>query len=260
MPMLKGKVCLVTGAGNGIGRGIALRFAQEGASVGVLDIQAAACQNVADEIKQVGSQAIALPANVTRADDVSQAVKRLTDAFGLPTVLVHNAAVMPTGTIDQTSETDWDRAYAVNVKGAYLTSREIIPLMRKAGGGSIVLMASITGVNGLPGLAAYSGTKGALISLARAMAIDHARENIRVNSVSPGTIDSPMLHAVVAEAPNPEQTRRAFDEVQPRGRVGTIDEVVNVFVFLASDQASYVSGANVSVDGGMSVKSEQPRL
>ena len=118
----------------------------------------------------------------------------------------------------------------------------------------------ITGVNGLPGLAAYSGTKGALISMARAMAIDHARENIRVNSVSPGTIDSPMLHATVAVSPNPDETRRAFDEVQPRGRVGTIEEVAAVFAFLASDQASYVSGANLSVDGGMSIKSEQPRL
>jgi len=148
----------------------------------------------------------------------------------------------------------------VNVKGAYLTSREVIPHMRQAGGGSIILMASITGTNGLPGLAAYSGTKGALISLARAMAIDYAREGIRVNSVSPGTIDSPLLHSFVAAQQDPEETRRAFDEVQPRGRVGTIEEVANVFLFLASDLSSFVSGANYAVDGGASVKGDQPRI
>jgi meso-butanediol dehydrogenase / (S,S)-butanediol dehydrogenase / diacetyl reductase len=260
MAMLQGKVSLITGGGNGIGRGIALQFAHEGARVGVMEIQPEACQRVADEITQAGGKAVALPADVTGAEDVKRAVEILTKTFGPPTVLVHNAGVMPEGTIDQTSERDWDRVFAVNVKGAYLTCREVVPLMRRAGGGSIVLMASITGVNGLPGLAAYSATKGALISLARAMAIDHAREGIRVNSVSPGTIDSPMLHHAVAATKNPDATRRAFDEVQPRGRVGTIEEVVNVFVFLASDQASYVSGANISVDGGMSVKSEQPRL
>ena len=260
MGMLDGKVSLVTGGGNGIGRGIALRFASEGAAVGVLDVKSADCANVAREIERLGGRALTLPANVTEAAEVSAAVKQLCGAFGLINVLVHNAGVMPVGTIDQTSEADWDRVFAVNVKGAYLCCREIIPLMRQQGGGSIILMASITGVNGLPGLAAYSATKGALISMERAMAIDHARESIRVNSVSPGTIDSPMLHAVVAVAPNPDQTRRAFDEVQPRGRVGTIDEVAAVFAFLASDQSSYVSGANISVDGGMSVKSEQPRL
>jgi NAD(P)-dependent dehydrogenase (short-subunit alcohol dehydrogenase family) len=260
MGTLEGKVSLITGAGQGIGRGIALRFAHEGAAVGLLDVRASACESVAAEIAAARGQAIALPANVTKTDDIAQAVARLVAAFGLPNVLVHNAAVMPEGTIDQTSEADWDRVFAVNVKGAYLTSREVIPLMRQAGGGSIILMASITGVNGLPGLAAYSSTKGALISLARAMAIDHAREGIRVNSVAPGTIDSPMLHEAVAAAQNPEATRRAFDEIQPRGRVGTIEEVVNVFVFLASDQASFVSGANISVDGGMSIKSDQPRL
>ncbi len=260
MGMLDGKVSLITGAGNGIGRGIALRFAREGSAVGVLDIKAADCERVVNEINQSGGRAIALAANVTQADEVSAAIKKLVEAFGLINVLVHNAGVMPMGTIDQTSEADWDRVYAVNVKGAYLCSREVIPIMRQHGRGSIVLMASITGVNGLPGLAAYSGTKGALISMARAMAIDHARENIRVNSVSPGTIDSPMLHDFVAETENPELTRRAFDEVQPRGRVGTIEEVAAVFAFLASDQSSYVSGANISVDGGMSVKSEQPRL
>ncbi len=260
MGMLDGKVSLITGAGNGIGRGIALRFAREGSAVGVFDIKAADCERVANEINQSGGRAIALAANVTQADEVSAAIKKLVEAFGLINVLVHNAGVMPIGTIDQTSEADWDRAYAVNVKGAYLCCQEVIPIMRQHGSGSIVLMASITGVNGLPGLAAYSGTKGALISMARAMAIDHARDNIRVNSVSPGTIDSPMLHDFVAVTENPELTRRAFDEVQPRGRVGTIEEVAAVFAFLASDQSSYVSGANISVDGGMSVKSEQPRL
>lgn len=260
MKMLEGKVALVTGAGSGIGRGIALRFACEGAKVGVLDLSCDTSQRVVDEILAARGQGVALPADVSRAADVSRCVQTLVHEFGAPSVLVHNAGIMPEGSIDETSEAEWDRVFAINVKGAYLTCREVIPLMRGAGGGSIILMASITGVNGLPGLAAYSSTKGALISLARAMAIDHAGEGIRVNAVSPGTIDSPMLHQYVAAQSDPERTRKAFDEVQPRGRVGTIEEVVNVVTFLASDQAGYVSGSNVKVDGGMSIKSEQPRF
>jgi NAD(P)-dependent dehydrogenase (short-subunit alcohol dehydrogenase family) len=237
-----------------------LRFAAEGAAVGVLDVDAIGCASVAGEITAAGGRALPLPANVAEAAAVSRAVVQLSAAFGPPTVLVHNAAVMPEATIETTAEADWDRVFAINVKGAYLTSREVIPLMRAAGGGSILFMASITGVNGLPGLAAYSATKGALIALARAMAIDHARDGIRVNSVSPGTIDSPMLHNAVAATKSPDMTRQAFDDIQPRGRVGTIDEVASVFAFLASDQASFVSGANYTVDGGMSVKTDQPRL
>jgi len=258
--MLEGRGALVTGAGNGIGRGIALRFAAEGAAVGVLDVDAAGCAAVAAEIAATGGRALGLPADVARAAPVREAVAKLAEAFGPPTVLIHNAAIMPEATIETTTEADWDRVFAINVKGAYLTSREIVPLMRQAGGGSIIFMASITGVNGLPGLAAYSATKGALIALARAMAIDHARDHIRVNSVSPGTIDSPMLHNAVAATQNPAATRQAFDDIQPRGRVGTIDEVASVFVFLASDQSGFVSGANYRVDGGMSVKTDQPRL
>lgn len=260
MSLLAGQSALVTGAGQGIGRGIALCFAKAGAVVGVLDLDAAKCSDVASEVVRLGGSAMALPADITNSTSVNQAVFQFAHAFGAPTILVHNAAVMPTGTIDSTSEGDWDRVFAVNVKGAYLASHALVPYMRKAGRGVILLMASITGVTGLPGLAAYSATKGALIALARAMAIDHARENIRVISISPGTVDSPMLHAAVAAAPNPGKTRNAFNDIQPRGRVGTIEEVANVFLFLASDQASFVSGCNFSVDGAMSVKSEQPRL
>ncbi len=260
MPALSGKICLITGAAQGIGRGLALRFAVEGARVGVLDIEPERCGRVAEEIAAAGGQALALPADVSSAAQVDAAVQALVAAFGPPTVLVHNAAIMPIGRLDETPEADWDRAFAVNAKGAYTTSHAIVPLMRAAGGGSIIFMSSITGVAGLPGLAAYSATKGALIALARAMAIDHARDGIRVNSVSPGTIDSPMLHNFAAAQPDPDRTRQAFDAMYPRGRVGTIDEVANVFVFLASDQASFVSGANYRVDGAMSVKSEQPSL
>ena len=250
----------MTGAARGIGRGIALRFAREHAVVGVLDRSASDCEEVTREILAFGGNAVALPADVANAGQVQEAVAKLNAAVGPPTVLVHNAAVLPEGTIDRTSEADWDRVFAVNAKGAFLTCRESIPLMRKAGGGSIVLMASITGVIGVPGLAAYSSTKGALIAMARAIAIDHAAEGIRANSVSPGTVDSPMLHEFVAAQRDPDRTRRAFDEIQPRGKVGTIDEVVNIVTFLASDLASYVSGANIIVDGGMSVMGQQPRL
>ena len=260
MLLLEGKVSLVTGAGDGIGRGIALRFAEEGAAVGVMDLDPGSCEHVADEITQSGGKALALAADVCCAGEVGAAVRTLADTFGTPTVLVHNAAVMPPGTLDQTAEEDWDHVFAVNAKGAYLTGREMIPLMRRAGGGSIVLMASVTGVIGLPGLAAYSATKGALISLTRAMAIDHAREGIRVNSVSPGTIDTPMTQNFVETQEDPKETRKAFDEMHPIGRIGTIEEVANVFVFLASDQSSFVTGANYAVDGGLSVKGEQPRL
>lgn len=260
MGLVEGKIALVTGAGNGIGRGIALRLAEEGAAVGVLDRDEAGARSTAEFIAGRQGKAAAIPADVSRAADVAAAVKQLADALGRPSILIHAAGVMPTGIIEETTEEDFDRVFAVNVKGAFLLCKEVLPLMRKAGGGCVILVASLTGVLGYPGLAAYSGTKGALISLARAMAIDHAREGIRVNAISPGTIDSPMLHEFVAQQKDPARTRAAFDEVQPRGRVGTIEEVANAAVFLASDQASLINGGNICLDGAASVKGDQPRL
>ncbi len=256
---LQNKIALVTGAGRGIGRGIALRFAEEGAQVAVLDISSTLCEETVALIEKDGGKGLALPTDVSNASEVNGAVAKIVELLGAPNILVHDAAVMPGGTVDRVSEADWDRAFAVNVKGAYLTSRAVIPHMRRVGNASIIFMASITGILGLPGLAAYSATKGALIALARAMSTDHAGEGIRVNTVSPGTIDSPMLHNFVAAQHNPDQIRAEFDALHPVGRVGRVEEVANIFVFLASDEASFVSGANYTVDGGSSVRGYQPQ-
>jgi NAD(P)-dependent dehydrogenase (short-subunit alcohol dehydrogenase family) len=259
MRRLHHKTALVTGAARGIGRGIARKFAAEGARIGVMDLDEDACEEVVAGIEAAGGRAVALRANVADEGEVEAAAAKLRDCFGLIGVLVNNAAVMPSGRIHETPPADFDRCVAVNLRGAYLVSRAVIPQMIELRKGSIIHMASVTGVIGLPGLAAYSATKGALIALARAMSTDYARLGIRVNTVSPGTIDSPMLHDFIAAQSAPDYYRRAFDEMHPIGRVGTIDEVANVFLFLASDESSFVTGANYQVDGGISVKGEQPQ-
>lgn len=256
---LEGKVAIVTGAGGGIGRGIAQRFAAEGAKVGVLDINPMLCEAVATEIQAAGGEALALACDVSEETQVEQAVASMNAAFGTTNILVNNAAIMPSGRIHETSLDDFDRCVAVNLRGAYLMSRAIIPGMLQVRSGSIIHMASVTGTLGLPGIAAYSMTKGGLAALARAMSTDYAGLGIRVNAVSPGTIDSPMLHNFVAAQSNPVQIRQAYDDMHPIGRVGTIEEVASVFVFLASDEASFITGANYAVDGGISVKGEQPQ-
>ncbi len=256
---LAGKVALVTGSARGIGKGIALRFAAEGARVGILDLEAEACQAAVAEIEAAGGTALAAPADISDAGQVEAAAGMLRDHFGLITVLVNNAAVMPVGAIHETSLADFDRLLAVNLRGTYLVCQAVIPGMIEAGGGSIIHIASVTGIIGLPRLAAYSMTKGALIALARAMSTDYAARGIRSNSVSPGTIDSPMLHEFVAWQSDPEGLLRQYDAMHPLGRVGTIADVANVCLFLASDEAGFVTGANYTVDGGISVKGEQPQ-
>lgn len=256
---LRGKVALVTGAARGIGKGIATRFALEGAAVGVVDLQAEACQAVVDEIEAAGGKAVALAADITDEGQVESLVRRAEGVFGTVTVLVNNAAVMPAGAVHETAMMDFDRCVAVNLRGTFLMCRAVIPGMLEVGQGSIIHMSSVTGILGLPGLAAYSATKAGLQGLARAMSTDYARRGIRVNCVAPGTIDSPMLHDFLAAQQNPEPLRQQFDAMHPIGRVGQIDEVASVFVFLASDEASFVTGATYTVDGGLSVKGEQPQ-
>lgn len=259
MMRLKGKAALVTGAARGIGRGIATRFAAEGAPVGIMDLQAAACQAVVDEISEAGGRALEIQADVSQPAQVTAALAKLEAHFGAVTILVNNAAVMPAGAIHETAIDDFDRCLGVNLRGTYLLSRAVVPGMMQSGGGSIIHIASVTGLLGLPGIAAYSMTKGGLMALARAMSTDYAQYGIRTNTVSPGTIDSPMLHDFLAAQSRPTSLRQEFDRIHPMGRVGTIDEVANVCLFLASDEASFVTGSNYEVDGGLSSKGEQPQ-
>lgn len=259
MTRLSNKVALVTGAAGGIGRGIAIKFAHEGARVGVLDLREADAQIVVDEIRAQGGEALALSADISQEESANGAVHKLRTAFGAINVLVNNAAVMPSGRLHEVEPAAFDRCLAVNLRGTYLMCRAVLPEMMERRDGSIIHMASVTAILGLPGLAAYTATKGALVALARSMSTDYARYGIRTNAVSPGTIDSPMLHDFIAAQSDQEYFRRAFDEMHPIGRVGTIDEVANVFVFLASDEASFVTGANYEVDGGLGVKGEQPQ-
>lgn len=259
MSRLSNKIAVVTGAAGGIGRGIALKFAAEGAHVGVLDLHEEASQVVVNEIRSAGGQAVAIEADISRETAVQAAVEKMRERFGPVNVLVNNAAIMPSGRLHETDIYAFDRCLAVNLRGTFLMCRAVLPEMIKRRDGSIIHMASVTAILGLPGIAAYSATKGALVALARAMSTDYARLGIRVNAVSPGTIDSPMLHDFIAEQSDPDYYRHAFDEMHPIGRVGTIEEVANVFVFLASDEASFVTGANYEVDGGLGVKGEQPQ-
>ena len=256
---LEGKIALVTGAARGIGKGIAERFAAEGASVGILDLDAGACQQVVDDIRAAGGTALEVAADISVPAQVETAVARLRDKFGAVNVLVNNAAVMPTGSLHETSIDDFDRVVSVNLRGTYLVCSAVIPGMLAAGGGSIIHIASVTGMIGLPGLAAYSMTKGGLITLARSMSTDYGARGIRTNSVSPGTIDSPMLHDFLAQQSNPEAYRQQYDNMHAVGRVGRVDEVANVCLFLASDEASFVTGSNYEVDGGYSAKGDQPQ-
>lgn len=261
MNRLQGKVALVTGAARGIGRGIALRFAEEGALVGVLDRDEVSCQRVADEIGAAGGEAMALPCDITDEELVDIAVGRIEERFGTVTVLVNNAAVMPSGRLHETAPEDFDRLIAVNLKGTYLVSRAVLPGMLEARTGSILMMSSTTGILGLPGLAIYSATKAALIALARVMSTDYAAYGIRTNAIAPGTINTPMLEAFLEEQrpESRERLRREFDEMHPTGRIGTIEEVAQVAVFLASDEASFVTGGTYTVDGGLAVKGTQPQ-
>jgi NAD(P)-dependent dehydrogenase (short-subunit alcohol dehydrogenase family) len=250
------RVALVTGGGSGIGLAAANLFAAEGAAVAVVDVRAEAADEAAGKIVAEGGRAVALVANVADAEQVAAAVARAAEEFGRIDVLYNNAGVNSAGSIADADEDDWDRCFDVNVKGTFLFSRAVVPHLRAAGGGSIVNQGSVAGLVGVPNFAAYCAAKGAVVSLTRSMAIDLAPDGIRVNAICPGTVFTPLMEPMLrARGDGDLEAGLAKTVVKyPIGRLGNPEEIARVALFLASDDASFVTGSIVTADGGMTAQ------
>jgi NAD(P)-dependent dehydrogenase (short-subunit alcohol dehydrogenase family) len=248
MTRLSGKVAVITGAASGIGRATASLFAREGAKVVVVDIDEQAGKQAVENIRAEGGEAMFVKADITIATDVQNAMRATVQKYGKLDILVNNTGISPTGTVVDTKEEVWDRIIDTNLKGVFLGSKYAIPEMRK--GGVIVNMASISGLVARQGEAAYDASKGGVVMLTKAMALDHVPQKIRVNCVCPGTIRTPLIERIIAESANPEESLKKFESLHPIGRLGKPEEVAHAVLYLASDESSFVTGSALVVDGG----------
>jgi len=253
---LTGRVAIVTGAGSGQGRAVAEAFAREGAAVTVAELNSASAEETAARIHAAGGQARAIATDVADAAAVERMVARTADAFGALHILYNNAAMdrpdiaIPDNVVELPAD-DWDRVMAVNLRGVFLCCKFAVPHMIAAGGGAIVNIASVLGEVGSPNFAAYCASKHGVIGLTKELALDYAPHRIRVNAICPGSIDTPRLRRYFDRyGGGPEHLRAVVARV-PLGRLGTVDDVAKAAVFLVSDEASYVSGHALAVDGGL---------
>lgn len=247
---LAGKAAIVTGGGGGIGRATALALATEGAKVAVVDINVDAATRVADEIRAAGGTAIAAPADVSDEADIKAVVAAAVEAFGTVDVVFNNAGIIRRTTVADISVDEWDRVFAVNVRSIFLMCREVVPIMAAHGGGSIINTGSGWGLKGGGRAVSYCASKGAVVNLTRALAIDHGPQGIRVNSVNPGDVNTDMLRNEASQLHQDPQSFLAEAADRPLGRMGEPSEIAAAVVWLASDDSSYVTGSALSVDGG----------
>jgi meso-butanediol dehydrogenase / (S,S)-butanediol dehydrogenase / diacetyl reductase len=250
-----GQTVLVTGGGDGIGAAVARRFAAEGASVVVADVDDTAAERVAGELRATGARAGAVRCDVTSADDARRAVAAADALSGRLDVLVNNAGIGPFGNVTSHTEEEWDHVFAVNCKGGFLMAKHAVPLLRRGGGGSILFTASVGGLRGTMRLLAYTASKGAVLAMVRSMALDHGRHGIRVNAVCPGATRTPRWCA------DPPPVEEAFARATPVAeRISTPDEQAAAFAFLASADAGFITGQMLVVDGGASTGMLVPHL
>ena len=251
----KDKVVVVTGGGSGIGRAVAEAFGEEGAAVVVVDLDQERANAAAQAIIEAGGRATACAADVSKIGDAERIAQQAVSVFGGIHVLVNNAGIQTYGTVVDTDEAVWDRTLNINLKGFYLVAKYCIPEIARQGGGAVVNMASVQGLISQPRVVAYAASKGGVLAMTRTMALDHAPDKIRVNAVSPGSVDTSMLRwAAGLFAPDdPEGAVDEWGRRHPLGRVAEAREIAQVVLFLASDDASFVTGANIVVDGGLSI-------
>jgi NAD(P)-dependent dehydrogenase (short-subunit alcohol dehydrogenase family) len=250
MQRLKDRVALVTGGGSGIGRATAIRLAEEGAKVAVNDINPATGQEAVKTITDAGGTAVFIQADVSKVAECERIVAETVKAFGRLDILVNNAAVMVEKTVVDTTEEDFNRITGVNLKGVFFVAKYAIMQMQKQGrGGNVVNMASVNSFFAEGGIAAYCMTKGGIAQFTRALAMDHSGEGIRVNAIAPGWIETPMNENFFAQGPH---VREQAGRLHAIGRTGQSVEVANAVIFLVSDEASFVTGSLMTVDGGFS--------
>jgi NAD(P)-dependent dehydrogenase (short-subunit alcohol dehydrogenase family) len=243
---LRDRIALITGGGLGIGRAIAERFAQEGASVVVADLNQSAGEETVALIQSAGATARFVCGDVSIAEDCQRLVSAAVSSYGSLHILVNSAGVYARGDVVTTTEETWNRLIQVNLTGVFLCCKAAIPAIREAGGGAIINMSSSVGWHDTaPGIAAYTASKFGVTGLTKAMACDHLHQRIRVNCLCPGPTDTPLLRAS-----RPPDTLQAFMEAQPIGRLGTPEEIAAAALFLASDEASFITGVAFPVDGG----------
>jgi len=250
MPRLTNKVALISGAGTGIGRAIALRFAAEGAQIGLLGRRSEPLEIVASEITATGGAALAIPADASRVADVERALRATVERFGRLDVLVNNAGMARAGTVEKTSEEEYAALMDGNVKTTFLLSRAALPELRKTRG-CIVNIGSYLGLVGIQNRAAYCAAKGAVTMLTRAMALDHAAESIRVNCICPNATETEMFAGTMAQYADPAAELRRRTATIPLGRIGQPEDVAQLAVYLAGDESSWMTGATIPLDGGV---------
>ena len=248
---LAGKVALITGGGTGIGRAIAQAFAREGASVAVAGRHPEKVKEVANAIEKQGGATLALQCDVTREEDAERAINETAKKFGKLNVLVNNAGTLSVSTVDTITEDDWDRVMSVNLKGPFLMSRAALKEFRKNCGGTIVNIGSVLGLVAMKDRAAYCASKGGVTMLTKAMALDHAHENVRVNCICPSIVETELVKGLFDDSEQGKRLKQSRMGTIPLGRFGKPADVAELAVFLASEESSWLTGAAIPLDGGL---------
>ena len=250
----KNKTVIVTGAGSGIGETTAIKFAQEGANVVIADIDSINGKIVTTKINDTNGSALFVETNVANFDSINEMVKKTINEFDLPDILINNAGINVFGEPLKMPDSEWKRAFSVDLDGEWFGCTAVLPHMLKKNKGSIVNVASVHGIQIIPNCFPYPVAKHGVIGLTKALAVDYAAKGIKINSISPGYIDTPIIERFFITKPDPDAARKEAENHQPIKRMGTTDEIANTIMFMSSDECNYMIGANIVVDGGITLR------